>query len=145
VLLVIAGIAFFTRDSAAHPELTVRANDNIGASYTNASNKPEKIEFEATGKWLAIPSDNTDTGVPRTAKGYISPDGDPNFIKSNVTPCRAPVGALIVIKDDKCLTAYGKQGSFYLDPGETVRFLMNDVEGMYNDNQGSIDVYISIK
>ncbi len=148
VLLVIAGIGFVTQQTSARQEpvsLKVFAKDDVGTLFQNTTNRLETVAFNAKGTWAAIPSDNSDPTIPRTAKGYISPAGDPNF-PSAKTPCiRAPIGALIVMgNDDKC-KAYGEQGSFDLSSGETVRFLMNDVHTMYNDNQGSIDVYISIK
>jgi hypothetical protein len=149
VLLVIVGIYLVTQQLSVHqgpvpPEtLKVRARDDVGTPLKNTTNRLETVAFNAEGTWTAIPSDNTDTSIPRTVKGNISPAGDPNF-NANKTPCRAPLGALIVRNDDKCI-AYGKQGSFNLEPGETVHFLMNDVNGMYHDNQGSIDVHLSIK
>lgn len=148
VLLVIAGIGFVTQQTSARQEpvsLKVFAKDDVGTVFQNTTSRLETVAFNAKGTWVAIPSDNPDPTISRTVKGYISPAGDPNF-PSDKTPCiRAPLGALIVMGNhDKCV-AYGEQGSFDLEPREIVRFLMNDVEGMYNDNQGSIDVHLSIK
>ncbi|MCY7277903.1 MAG: hypothetical protein LH702_30255 [Phormidesmis sp. CAN_BIN44] len=124
--------------------LTVYADSTKGASWLNKENGYVKVNFEATGQWLAIAENNSDSGVPDHAKGYLSPNGDPNF-NSNTTVCaRAPLGALVVIGEDKQCKAYGAEGSFDLKPGETVFFMMNDVPVRYQDNKGQVDVELSI-
>ncbi|MDJ0736624.1 MAG: hypothetical protein QNJ47_21595 [Nostocaceae cyanobacterium] len=124
------------------PPLEVYADTTKGIPYTNKEDKYVNIQFKAEGKWLAIPEN--ETGVPENAKGYLSPKGAPNF-NSNQTPCRVPLGALIIMGEDgKCMDAYGEQGTFELKPRETVYFLMNDVIGLYKDNEGSIKVNLSI-
>ncbi|MDJ0687890.1 MAG: hypothetical protein QNJ41_05235 [Xenococcaceae cyanobacterium MO_188.B32] len=69
----------------------------------------------------------------------MSADGALDF-ESNETRCRVPVGALIVVGEDNRCKASGKTNSFDLAPGETVYFLMNDVDELYGDNKGSINV-----
>jgi hypothetical protein len=124
--------------------LTIYADSTKGTPLLNKENGYVKVNFEATGKWLAIAENNSDSGVPDHAKGYLSPNGDPNF-NSNTTVCaRAALGALVVIGEDKQCKAYGAQGSLELKPGETVFFMMNDVPNLYQDNKGQIDVKLSI-
>ena len=124
--------------------LRVWANSVEGTALPNKTGGYAQVSFEAHGTWLAIPEDNPDAQIPKSAKGYISPNGDPNF-ESNKTPCRAPLGALIIRGEDRqCKAAYGSKGSFELRPGETVYFLMNDVPELYKDNNGYIDIDWSI-
>ncbi len=133
--------------STKKTKLEVYANDTQGSKYTNEEDKEVIVDFVAEGEWLAIP--NNIKNVPDSAKGYLSPEGDPNF-KPNTTPCTAPVGALIVRGENlKCKLANGGKGSFNLKPGKTVYFLMNDVINpakninLYTDNKGSITVNLS--
>jgi len=123
--------------------LKVWANSIQGVSYLNKTSGYAQVDFEARGTWLAIPEDISDSDIPETAKGYISPNGDPNFL-SNTTTCNVPLGALIVIGNDYKCKAYGAKGSFELEPGETVYFSMNDVDGLYTDNQGYVDIQLAV-
>ena len=81
--------------------LKVYADSTEGTAFENPENKSIQVKFEVDPKekWLAIP-DNVDE-VPDSAKGFISPKGDPNFLSNDDTPCfRYPLGALVV-KSDK--------------------------------------------
>jgi len=158
VLLIAAGMASDLSNSTVTnsssgvttpaQSITVYADSMKGTPWTNKENGYVKVSYEAvaTDRWLAIPEDNSDAGVPDNAKGYLSPNGDPNF-NSNTTVCtKAPLAALVVIGEDKQCKAYGAQNSFELKPGETAYFMMNDVAGMdmYQDNKGQISVNLSI-
>ncbi len=127
-------------------QLIVYANNEEGESYMNENNQSMTISFTATGKWLAIPPDVDSPNIPKTAKNYIEPKGDPNFKSNDDMPCpRYPLGALIVRTDKgECLIS-GEQGAFKIKPGETVYFLMNDVYKLYEDNEGHITVDLSIE
>ncbi len=125
-------------------ERTVEASDTNGESYTNNTDEPVTISFTATGKWQAIPN-NPDIDVPEYAKGELSPDGVQQFESNPNMPCPdLSLGALVVKIGRECL-AYGKQDSFLLKEKQTARFLMNDVEELYGDNEGSITVKFSVK
>jgi hypothetical protein len=147
-------IAAVTTSIPSNPPVTKSSSESIivyadstkGTPWTNKENGYVKVSYEAvaTDKWLAIPEDNSDVGVPGHAKGYLSPNGDPNF-NSNTTVCtKAPLAALVVIGKDKQCKAYGAQNYFELKPGETAYFMMNDVPGKYGDNKGQIHVQLSI-
>lgn len=128
----------------AHKEsLRVPAGDTKGTLLTNKTGSYAAVDFEATGLWLAIPESISD--VPEDTKGFISPDGgDPNF-ESSETPCaRYPIGALVIRGEDSQCKATGSAGTFELSPGESVYFLMNDVPTLYGDNEGYIDVTLSM-
>lgn len=132
-----------TSTSAAQT-LTVNADSINGTPYTNAKNTRVQVTFKANhdGRWLAIPKE--EPGVPDQAKGYLSAKGDPNF-RPKEMPCpNYPFGGLVVLKDIKDCRAYGEEGEFELRPQETVYFKMNDVFGKYGDNEGSIDVQVSV-
>lgn len=158
VLLIVAGMTSLPSGSpvtSSSPavttpghSITVYADSAKGTPWTNKENDYVKVSYQAvaTDKWLAIPEDNTDAGVPEDAKGYLSANGDPNFA-SNTTVCaKAPLAALVVLGEDRQCKAYGAQSSFELKPGETAYFMMNDVPGadMYQDNRGQINVNLSV-
>ncbi|MCG6135175.1 MAG: hypothetical protein MET45_10990 [Nostoc sp. LLA-1] len=134
-------------NSATAQEVTVHAESMKGEFFRNKDDKYVQVSFKAnpSDKWLAIPEhiQDEEARIPESAKGYISAKGDPNF-ESNSTPCRAPLGALIIMGEDGKCIAYGEEGSFELEPRKTVFFLMNDVPGLYQDNKGSIKVSLSI-
>lgn len=122
----------------------VYADSIKGYKYTNNKNEHVQIEFNAQGQWLAIPENLNNSRILDNTKGYLSPKGAPNFESNRKTLCRAPVGALIILGEDKECKAYGEKGTFDLKPQETVYFLMNDVIGLYEDNKGSIKVNLSV-
>ncbi|NES05810.1 MAG: hypothetical protein F6K22_25185 [Okeania sp. SIO2F4] len=148
-VLIIAALNqsnFLSTNSVKKPDvknLEVHADSYKGTPWQNKSNEYIKVRFEANGEWLAIPEHVSN--VPDSAKGYLSAKGDPNF-RANDTLCtRAPLGALVVMTEDKkTCEAYGEVGDFALDPGETVYFIMNDVPELYRDNKGDIDVKLYI-
>ena len=124
--------------------LTVYANSTQGTPFENRDNKSVQVRFEvdSNSRWLAIPKhiDN----VRESAQGFIAPKGNPHFRSNDNMPCpRYPLGSLVVKSDEGECLAYGEQDSFELAPEETVYFLMNDVYGRYEDNEGYIDVQIS--
>jgi len=125
--------------------LKVLANSVKGVHYQNKIDGYVQVNFEARGKWLAIPEDISDPNIPKAAKGYISASGAPTFLSNDNTPCpRVPLGALIVMGKNHQCKAYGEKGFFELGPGEAVDFLMNDVKSLYNDNKGFVEVQLSI-
>ena len=125
--------------------LKVWANSVEGVPYQNKTSGDVQVNFKASGRWLAIPEDVSESDIPKTVKGHISPNGDPNFFSNDDMPCRrVPLGALIVRGENRQCKAYGEQGSFELSPGEAVYFLMNDVSSSYEDNEGYVDVQLSI-
>lgn len=143
------GLTGIVRNKISSPspmkEFTVYADSMKGELYKNEEDKPVTISFTAKGKWLAIPEADRDDSILESAKGYISPIGDPNFKKNPDTPCPAyPLGALVFKKENECV-ATGKQGSFELKAGDTAFFLMNDVKKLYDDNKGHITVELSIE
>lgn len=125
--------------------LEVNADSTKGTPFQNKENTHVQVQFEAdpNDRWLAIPEDLSNSNIPEHAKGYLPPRGDLEF-ESNTTTCRVPLGALIVIGENRECKASGEAGSFELAPGETVYFLMNDVPGLYEDNRGSINVQVSL-
>jgi hypothetical protein len=125
-------------------ELVVNANSIQGTEFTNSEDRTVEIRFKTMGQWLAISDDNT--SVAASNRGYLSPNGLPNFSSNPNTPCpRFPLAALVVKgKNNEC-KATGEQGSFKIRPKETVYFLMNDVSTLYSDNEGSIKVKLSIQ
>lgn len=124
--------------------LQVYANSSKGMPWTNEENDVKKVSFDATGTWLAIPEDVSNPQIPDDAKGYLTPNGDPNF-NSNVTVCaRVPLGALVIVGKDEQCKAYGAKGSFKIKSTETVYFKMNDIHGGFKDNDGFIDIKLSI-
>ncbi|WP_019503920.1 hypothetical protein [Pleurocapsa sp. PCC 7319] len=126
--------------------ITVPADSREGISYTNQKNERVIVEFKANGRWIAIPEENTATNIPTSAKGELSADGDQNFNKNPNAPCPgAALGALVILNKEGCLSASGKKGDFHLEQGETVRFLMNDVKTLYQDNKGSIAIELFSK
>ncbi|MGK7934951.1 MAG: tetratricopeptide repeat protein [Xenococcaceae cyanobacterium] len=124
--------------------LKVYANSTQGTPFENRDNKSVQVRFEvdSNSRWLAIPKhiDN----VRESAQGFIAPKGNPHFRSNDNMPCpRYPLGSLVVKSDEGECLAHGEQDSFELAPGETVYFLMNDVYGRYEDNEGYINVQLS--
>ena len=98
------------------------------------------MSFQTNGKWLAISEQNNNLNIPNSAKGYISPKGDPNFPSNDNMPCpRFPLGSLVIVGSNNQCKSSGAQGYFELESKETVYFLMNDVFGLYEDNEGHIE------
>ena len=107
----------------------------------NPENRTVKVIFKADGQWLAIPKE-----VPGDLpKGYITAKGAGDFSANSRRHCPGfPLGALIVSTEQQKCLASGDQGSFDLQPNQTAYFLMNDVNGKYEDNAGSIQVKLSL-
>lgn len=130
--------------------ITVPADSTNGIPWKNYENRSVIVKYDATkqtNRWLAIPEKIDNPLIPDEAKGYLSPNGAPNF-KPNLTVCaQVPLGALVVIEKtvSEC-KAYSAQGSFRVNPGEEVYFMMNDVNdvNMYDNNQGTIEVKLTI-
>jgi hypothetical protein len=130
--------------------ITVNADSIKGTPWKNYENRAVIVKYDATkqtNQWLAIPEKIRDRRIPNEAKRYLSPNGAPNF-ESNITVCaRVPLGALVVIgKTVPRCKAYSAQGSFRVNPGEEVYFMMNDINNpeMYTDNRGTIEVKLAI-
>ncbi len=131
-------------NSPSNKTLQVYADSTEGTPFLNKENGYVNVGFEATGEWLAIPENLSDSRVPDKAKGYLPPKGVLNF-QPNTTVCAgAPLGAVVAIGEDGQCKAYGEKGQFELKPGETVYFVMNDVPSLYQDNRGQIDVKLFI-
>jgi hypothetical protein len=121
----------------------VDARDEQGLShYTNPENEPVTITYKAqkNDRWVVIPESDPHDNFP---KGDLPLDGARNFAANNShTPCPGlPIGALVVKRGTECV-ASGAQGTFSLDPSQTASFLVNDVMGKYNDNDGTAKVQI---
>jgi hypothetical protein len=78
-------------------------------TYTYPKNeKPAKLEYTASGRWTAIPIDETKEIVPR---GEIDADGYTGFESNPSKPCRDyNTGALVVKKNNNDCMAVGRTG-----------------------------------
>lgn len=122
--------------------IEVDAKSERGTPYTNSTDKPVQIKFHAQGKWLAIPQHISGDNLP---KGYMSPNGAGDFASNTDKLCPGPaLGALVVKKYQGNCIASSAEGTINLEPGETVYFLMNDVKGLYKDNEGVVKVDLSV-
>ncbi len=128
--------------------INVSAKSVQGMSFLNEKSVPVKVDFQSKGQWSAIPE--TETGIAQ--KGYTTADGYPDFANSNRDrlPCPAfPLGALVVkvyspgSPAGKCVVS-GKKGMFDLSPSERANFLMNDVDARYEDNDGQLEVILTV-
>ena len=123
-------------------DLTVYAESTRGEEFTNEENKPIKVNFTTSGKWIAIPED--EPNIDESAKGRLTAAGATNFLSNEDMPCpRFPMGALVVIKEDGSCVDSGETGSFELKQGEKVYLKMNDINSLYQDNEGDIQVGLS--
>jgi hypothetical protein len=116
----------------------VQANDTRGYPYQYPNDKKSAtIKYEAVGNWQGIPIGTQE----KVATGPINTDGYSGFAPSSDRPCRdSNIGALVVrTASGKCITG-GQGSSFMAEPGTTYYFLMNDVNGKYDDNSGSTEV-----
>ncbi|MEA5624912.1 hypothetical protein [Nostoc sp. UHCC 0251] len=112
-----------------------------GTAFTNSEDKPVRIKFQAEGKWSIIPTNVNGDNLP---KGLISANGSGDFAANSNRLCPGfALGALVVrTKQGECITS-GANGNFDLTSGQTVYFSANDVKRLYEDNDGSITVYLS--
>ncbi|BCL34823.1 hypothetical protein NSMS1_12700 [Nostoc sp. MS1] len=123
--------------------VTVDSTSEQGNPFKNPENKPIQVSFHAEGKWSLIPKNVTGDDLP---KGYISPDGDGNFAANPKKLCPGyPLGALIVKTQQGQCIVVGANGSFELRTGEIIYFAANDVKGLYEDNDGSVNVVLNWK
>jgi len=140
-----------TTSSKSPPPLVVQANDAYGKPYYfNNQDKSAKIHFKAIEgqKWSVISPSNAEKWVKdcKVSTESISPDGlIPGNCKIDKLLCpNYKLGALVVVERNednkvKCLDS-GAEGTFEMEKGQTVYFLMNDNE--YNDNEGKVTVKI---
>ena len=128
---------------ASLTHLEVEAKSPDGTLYSNKGNKALNLRYKATKSyWVAIPKNHQDDNLPEEIKGDISLDGISNFVANNGgMKCPGfPLGALIIFSEKHgCLTS-GAESQFQLLSGDTVHFLMNDVRGLYKDNEGRAEV-----
>jgi hypothetical protein len=122
----------------------VSANSQTGYTYTYPKNeKQAKLEYTTSGRWTAIPIDETKEIVPR---GEIDADGYTGFEPNPSKPCRDfNTGALVVKKNNNNCIAVGRTGSFDVEPGDSFTFVMNDNYRLYKDNEGEMSITLSKK
>ncbi|MBC6432115.1 hypothetical protein FM036_15640 [Nostoc sp. HG1] len=121
--------------------IEVDSKSIAGTAFTNLEDKPVKIKFQAEGKWSIIPTNVDGDNLP---KGLISANGSGEFAANPDKLCPGfALGALVVrTKQGECITS-GANSNFDLTSGQTVYFSANDVKSLYEDNDGSIKVYLS--
>jgi hypothetical protein len=133
-------------------KLVVQAKKSQGESYFNSEDKPVNIKFKTTGQWRII-SENA-AGYEwvksnQLSTKYISPNGFSNLNENSKSelknlPCSEyTLRALVVVVDGakkRCLTS-GEKGTFPMEKGQTVYFVMNDND--YSDNDGEVTVELT--
>ncbi len=93
-----------------------------------------KITLTASQQWRL---DSTSGGW-----GYFTAAGnDIDYDQKDKLKCpNERLGALVYIQNGKCYYAGEHKPSLTLQPKEEIHFYMNDTEGSYNDNEGTIKV-----
>ncbi len=122
--------------------IQVDAKSIQGTPFKNPEKKPVKIKFEAEGQWSVIPQNVSGNNFP---KGLISANGSGDFAANSRKLCPGfALGALVVRRQQGECIASGANGNFDLTTGETVYFSTNDVKSRYEDNDGSIQVTLTV-
>jgi hypothetical protein len=124
-------------------QFAVEAKSPAGTPFFNEGNKALNLRYEAKkSSWVVIPEGNKNENLPKAIKGDIALAGLGNFAANNDSmKCSGlPLGALIVVSEKEGCLVSGAEDQFTLLSGDTVRFLMNDVEGLYQDNVGSASI-----
>lgn len=115
----------------------VVADKENGFKFQLQNKEPVKITLTASQEWRL---DSTSGGW-----GYSTAAGfDHNLYdqetKDKLKCPNERLGALVYIQNGKCYYAGEHKPSLTLQPKEEIHFYMNDVEGGYNDNAGTIKV-----
>lgn len=105
------------------------AKTDKGTLFENKSFKAESILFAATGDWSFAP-----------AAGILGPDGAGAIAPKGFVLPGAKSFSLIVRRGTGAAEAVGTKSVLVLQPGEIVYFLMNELEGSFTDNRGSVIV-----
>jgi len=150
---ILAIIQFFKPSKPEPPQNTQTSVEQIrsievdskseqGTPFRNSESKPIQIKYQAQGQWSIIPTNEPGSNLP---KGNISPNGAGGFAANSNKICPGfALGALVIRTQEGVCIASGANGTFDLKSGETVYFAANDVKGLYEGNDGSVSVNLSI-
>ena len=135
LLLTIIGILGIGSSAHAGGSFTVEANNPGGFRFYNPSdsNTTYKCDFFSIGRWTYNPN-----------VGYHGANGHPRYQRadSGYRLAGVPEGSLIVRFNGKDYFYVGNGNDFYLSPGDSLRFMINDSSGggSFSDNRGQIKV-----
>ncbi|MCC5635679.1 hypothetical protein LC593_07400 [Nostoc sp. CHAB 5844] len=122
--------------------IEVDSKSEPGTPFRNPESKPVQIKYQAQGQWSIIPTNVSGSNLP---KGNISPNGAGGFAANSNKLCPGfALGALVIRTQQGECIASGANNTIDLKGGETVYFAANDVKGLYEDNDGSVSVNLSI-
>lgn len=110
-------------------QFEVPANLEVGVEFTNAFNVEVEVKFSPSGMW----SHGPDTLYPAT--------GMQNYpYQEQMTHLQSTSFALLAVdkQSNNVLAEVGTEQTIRLQPGQTLRFKMNDASGAYENNLGKI-------
>lgn len=118
-------------------EFFVSAKNSQGMLFQNTNDTTTKFTFVASGRWcMHLNAGSPDGGwCGPTGRGRLAPEGQSYRAPGEMT------GSLIVVRTVGTAERpeyFGPTRTLTLDPGETLRFMIND--GNFGDNDGSLKV-----
>jgi len=118
----------------------VLAHKENGFKFQLQNKEPVKITLTTSEKWRL--------GSQGDGWSYVTAAGDDRDndqkAKDQLKCPNVRLGALVYIRNGKCYYAGEHKPSLTLQPKEEIYFYMNDTEGGYDDNNGTIKVRWSI-
>ncbi len=128
-------------------QFEVAATSENGIDFTNTQSSQQAYTFSASGTW--VPDVKNISLQACTAEGLFSLDpyvqtalkeGWPDLQKYMKYPNNTPFALVAQNLKTGAVTDIGKKATVVLQPGETLRFVLNDVSWGYGDNSGGIKV-----
>ncbi|MBD2546919.1 MULTISPECIES: LamG domain-containing protein [Planktothricoides] len=127
-------------------QFEVLATAETGIDFTNSQGSPVAYTFTSSGTWT---SDANNPHLECTAEGIASlhpliqdglKQGWPDMANYTKYPKNVVYGLVAQNLTTGEVTDIGKKATIVLKPGQTLRFLMNDLFWDYGNNKGSIKV-----
>lgn len=112
----------------------VLAYKENGFKFQLQNKEPVKITLTASEKWR-LDSESNGWSYFTAAGKNIDIE-----MKDKLKCPNERLGALVYIQNGKCYYAGEHKPSLTLQPKEEIHFYMNDIEGGYSDNEGTIKV-----
>ncbi|MBW4491614.1 MAG: LamG domain-containing protein [Oscillatoria princeps RMCB-10] len=128
-------------------QFEVPSTSETGTDFTNTQSTEVVYTFSASGTWT--PDVNNPSLQQCGTEGLASLDpavqaaltqGWPDLPKYMKYPNNTPFALVAENLKTGATTTVGKKATIVLKPGETLRFVLNDVSWGYPDNKGSVKV-----
>ncbi|MEB3826097.1 hypothetical protein, partial [Phormidium sp. CCY1219] len=108
----------------------------LGYEFKNPSNEDITYTFTPSGKWMPA---KAEMGIPECGPEGIKQFPE-QYQKMLKYPNNTAFALLLVNPKTNEVKELAKETKMTLKPGETLTFVVNDVEGTYNDNSGTLAV-----